>query len=126
MFYGPPQTCLWVFDKARFKPFSSATETSYKNEILLVASLDMILSKKWITRVKKSSALTLCLRVSSAETLCKQFELRSGPTESRSWSGSKLFDTKMVFLKELFEKIDFEKIQQRTKIHEKISQEAKS
>ena len=30
--------------KVSFKPSSSATETSYKNEVSLVASLDMILS----------------------------------------------------------------------------------
>ena len=39
-----------VSDKARFKAVSSATETSLKNEILLVASLDMILYKKRITK----------------------------------------------------------------------------
>ena len=55
------------------------------------------------------SALTLCLLVSSADNHCKQFGTRSGPTERRSWSGSKLFDTLMVFLEDLLEKVDFEK-----------------
>ena len=36
--------------KACFKPVSSATETSYKTEISLEASLDMTLSKKRITK----------------------------------------------------------------------------
>ena len=40
--------------------------------------------------------------LSSAGTLCKQY-------------GSKLFDTLMVFLKEFFEKVDFEKISRRQK-----------
>ena len=31
--------------------------------------------------------------MSSADNLCKQFGPRSGPTECRFWSGSKLFDT---------------------------------
>ena len=31
-----------------------------------------------------------------------------GPTEPRSWSGSKLFDTLIEFLKDVFEKVDFE------------------
>ena len=35
-----------VSDKGRLKPVSSATETKWKNEISLEASLDMILSKK--------------------------------------------------------------------------------
>ena len=35
-----------VSDKGRLKPVSSATETSQKIEILLVESLDMILSDK--------------------------------------------------------------------------------
>ena len=39
-----------VSDKARLKPVSSATQTSKKIEILPVASLDMILSKKQITK----------------------------------------------------------------------------
>ena len=32
----------------------------------------------------------------------------------RAWSESKLFDTMMVFLKEFFEKVDFEKKNQQT------------
>ena len=35
-----------VSDKARLKPLSSATESSYKLENLLVASLDVKLSNK--------------------------------------------------------------------------------
>ena len=45
-----------------------------------------------------------CQLVPSADNLCKQFETRSGPTKCRAWSGSKLFDTLMVFLKEFFKK----------------------
>ena len=47
--------------------------------------------------------------------LVKQFGPRSGPTECLAWSGSKLFDTLMVFLKEFFENINFKKDQQTTK-----------
>ena len=43
--------------------------------------------------------------LSSADNFCKQFRPRSGQTKCRSWSGSKLFDTLIVFLKELFEKV---------------------
>ena len=39
-----------VSDKVRFKPACSATETSWKIEISLVASLNMILSNKQITK----------------------------------------------------------------------------
>ena len=52
--------------------------------------------------------LTLCLLMQIADSLCKQFGLRSGST-------SKLFDTLMVVLKEFFRKIDFEKNQRTTK-----------
>ena len=38
-------------EKARLKPSFSATETSWKIEILLVASLDMVISKKRIPKV---------------------------------------------------------------------------
>ena len=48
--------------------------------------------------------LTHCL-LTSADNHFKQFGPRSGPTES----GSKLFDTQMVFLKDFFEKVDLEK-----------------
>ena len=53
--------------------------------------------------------------MSSAYNFCKQFGTRSGLTECTVSSGSKLFDTLMVFLKEFFEKIDFEKNQLMTK-----------
>ena len=39
-----------VSDKVRFIPVSSATGTSYKIEISLAASFDMVLSKKRITK----------------------------------------------------------------------------
>ena len=39
-----------VFDKVRFNAACSATETSLKIEILLLASLDIILSNKQITK----------------------------------------------------------------------------
>ena len=39
-----------VSDEARLKPVSSATETSQKIELSFVASLDMVLSKKRITK----------------------------------------------------------------------------
>ena len=45
-----------VSDKPKLKPVSSSTETSQKIEISLVASLDMILSKKRITK----ALISLC------------------------------------------------------------------
>ena len=56
--------------------------------------------------------LTLNRLVLSADNICKQFGLRSGPTER---CDSKLFDTRIVFLKDFFEKVDFEKNQLTTK-----------
>ena len=63
---------------------------------------------------------TLYLLVSSSDNLCKQFGPRSGPTKCRAWSGSKLFDTLMVFIKEFFIKVDFEKISRRQKSMQNI------
>ena len=54
------------------------------------------------------------ITLSSADNLCKQFVPRSGPTKCRAWSGSKLFDTLMVFRKEILEKVNFEKNEQTT------------
>ena len=58
--------------------------------------------------------------MSPADNYWKQFRPGSGPTSCRAWSGSKLFDTLLTFLKEFFEKVDFEKNQQTTKKHEKL------
>ena len=63
-------------------------------------------------------ALTHYLLVTSADNFCKQFGPRSGLLERQTWSGSNLFDTQMVFLKEFLEKVDFEKNQQTTKKHD--------
>ena len=49
--------------------------------------------------------------MSFADNLCKKFGLRLGPTKCLAWSGSKLFDTLVVFPNYFFcgEKVDFEK-----------------
>ena len=47
---------------------------------------------------KKKYHVTLT-EVSSADNVCKQFGPRSGPTKCRAWSGSRLFETLMVFQK---------------------------
>ena len=52
---------------------------------------------------------TLYLLVLSADNFCKQIGSRSGPTKGRAWSGSKLFDTQMVFITDSFREVDFEK-----------------
>ena len=54
--------------------------------------------------------------MSSADNLCKQI----GPGKHQAWLGSNLFDTQMVFIKDFFEKIHFDKNQQTTKRHEKF------
>ena len=52
---------------------------------------------------------------------CKQFGPRSGPTERRSRSGSKPFDTQILFRKEYFEKVNFEKkVSRRQQNHEQL------
>ena len=70
--------------------------------------------------------LYVFLLVLSADNLCKHFGPRSRPIKCQSLSGSKLFDTLIVFLKFFFEKIDFEKSQQTTAKVQKITQHAKS
>ena len=56
-----------------------------------------------------STHCLLAANLLSADNLDKQFGPRSGPTEGRAWYGSKLFDTRMLFLKEYFEKSSVEK-----------------
>ena len=72
----------------------------------------------------QNSILTLCLLVLSSDDLCKQFGSRSGlmirQTNRRAGSGSKLFDTLMVFLKDFFlTKVFFKTNQQTTNKHAK-------
>ena len=55
--------------------------TIYNNGSLII---------RFVLMVPKS--LTLCLLVTSGDSLCKQFGPRSGPTKCRASSGSKLFD----------------------------------
>ena len=74
-----------VPDKVRFKPACSATETSLKIEISLVASLDMILSKKQI--IKALIRLRRCAGWSAPVLFTnprRQFFLRRGPYEGIS------------------------------------------
>ena len=56
----------------------------------------------------------------SAENRCKQCCSRSGATKHQAWSGSKPFDTMMVILKEIFEKVDFKKKSAGRKKHAKF------
>ena len=70
----------------------------------------------------EKSFFSLCLLVSSADNLSKQFkdwtQIRTYILSVLTWI--KLFDTLMVFLKEYFEKVDFEKNQLTTKFFEKL------
>ena len=63
---------------------------------------------------------------SSADTFCKQFGPRSEPTERQSRSGSKPFDTLIVFLNFLLKKFVLKKSQQTTTNAPNITQHAKS
>ena len=59
--------------------------------------------------------------LSSDDNLYKQVGPRSGPTERWAWSGSNPFDTPIVFLKDFFERINFENSQQTIpKVNEKL------
>ena len=62
---------------------------------------------------------SLCLLVSSADNLCKQFGSRSGPTECPSDLDADCLSL-MLLLKEFFEKVDFENNLQTTNNPEKL------
>ena len=53
--------------------------------------------------------LALEKMVPGADNICKQFGPRSGPTQRRSRSGSKPFDTLIVFLKDFFKRLILKK-----------------
>ena len=57
--------------------------------------------------------------VSSIDDLRKQFEPRSGPTTRQAWSGSKLYDPLMVFMKKYIENVNFKRNRQKNTQHAK-------
>ena len=71
-------------DEMRFKPACSARETSYKNEISLVASLDMVLSKMRITKalIRLQGCAGLSLPVLFVNPQRKVFS-RQGPYKTK-------------------------------------------
>ena len=69
---------------------------------------------KHLTEIRFRHKLASCYFLSSADNLCKQFGLRSGP------SRSKLFDTLIVFLNFFLENFNFEKVSRRQQKHEKL------
>ena len=76
-------------------------------EICLQQQLPIESSRQDTTKIRYSQCLAWLL---SADNLCKQFGPRSGPTEFWSRSGSKPFDTVIVFLKEFLLKVNFKLI----------------
>ena len=106
--------------------------------VILFQTLDKYFREVWIKvlhcfkiRIKYFGKIIISFLasgdLSSADIHRRQFGPRSGPTECRSWSGSRLLDTLMVFLKEFFKKVNFEKksADDRRKAW-KITQHAKS
>ena len=95
------------------------TDFVFKTDFILKTGLDLSARQFECTRnpvgIVTNLFLTLLSAVSSADNRCKRFAPRSGPTKRRARSGSKLSDTLMVFLKEFFEKVNFEKISRRQK-----------
>ena len=65
-----------VADISRLKPVSSAMESSLKIEILLVASLDMILSNKALIRLHRCTGWSAPLLFTNPQ---RQIFLRQGP-----------------------------------------------
>ena len=120
--------CLLCLLKYWFPVFKTCKNfQSLKGTFSCAANLTSSLSasRGWVPFPHQ---LFSCLQLLSlADNLWKRFGSRSGPTGCRSWSGSKLFDTLIVFLKELLEKVNFEKkISRQQKKHGKITQHAKS
>ena len=64
--------------------------------------------------------------MSSADNRCKQFGPRVGLTKCQALSGSRLFDILMIFFKEFFKKVDFQKKISRwqKKKHAKLPKES--
>ena len=87
-----------------------------------------IVTNKYLSTLPKNTVLSTNIDVfypdlwklsllSSADNLCKQFGPRSGPTKCWAISGSKLFDTPIAFLKDLFKKLILKKSADGVKKH---------
>ena len=91
------------------------------NFVILVSAVGhLTFAYRNSTLLFMSLRLNLCVLMSFVDNLCKQFGPRSGPTLCRAWSGSNVFATLMVFLKEFFKNVNFEKNQRTTKKRVKL------
>ena len=61
-------------------------------------SLAKVLARKYVFN---------SLPAMSADNLCKQFGPRPGPTKCQAWSGSKMFDTRMVLKKSSIQRVKY-------------------
>ena len=61
-------------------------------------SLAKVLARKYVFN---------SLPAMSADNLCKQFGPRPGLTKCQAWSGSKMFDTRMVFKKSSIQRVKY-------------------
>ena len=82
-----------------------------------------------ILPIQLTLTLTHYLLLSSADNLCNSLDpdqARQKCTKCRAWSGFKLFDTVIVFVKELFDNVNSEKSADGRKKTCKIPQQAMS
>ena len=92
---GPTECQSW----SGSKPFD--TLIVFLKEFLKKLTFEESQQTTWNTwKIITQNAKTLCLLVSPADNLCKQFGPKSGRTKCQAWSGSELFDNQIVFLKE--------------------------
>ena len=74
----------------------------------------------WVNTLLTNLVVTLCLLVSSADNLCKQFGTRSRPTEPLVWPGTKCLTLWWYSWKNFSKKLILKKNQQTTKKHAKL------
>ena len=88
-----------------FKKSSWPGNICWKDAAQTRLSIRVKMPHRWKSHVM---ALTLCLLVLSVDNFCKQFGPRVGQTKGQAWSGSKLFDTLLVFMVIFLEEFGFE------------------
>ena len=59
--------------------------------------------------LRQKHVINSLMKLAPADKLCKQLGPRSGPNKVRAQSGSKLFDTLMVFVKDFLKLLIFNK-----------------
>ena len=92
--------CFETYSVAHYAYFTAKLHQFLKTSGQFENLVFVIMSTRENIRLIARTPLTICMLVPPAVKLCKQFGPSPNPTIRWSWSGSELFDTLMLSLKD--------------------------